>query len=103
MCETGNRRAPEDVLARLAVPLVRQILSFGDTGPRLDHETMASFLCCFRAGERVVLPLPVPDDLARRFGDSSSAGRQVLRSKIICRGLHSSETRLNERCLPSVS
>src|SRR5215217_2931188 len=49
------------------------------------------------------LPLPLLTISRAGFVTISSAGRHVLRSRIICRGLQSSETRLKERCLPSVS
>src|SRR4026209_62449 len=48
---------------------------------------------------------PLPSLTISRAGlaTTSSDGRHVLRSRTICRGFQSSEMRLKEKCLPSVS
>src|SRR6185295_18658476 len=68
-------------------------------GPRNDGQLPFS-VAIGRAGGR---PFPVLTISRGGRATVSPAGSHVLRSRIICRGLQSSETRLNERCLPSVS
>src|SRR5215212_9011797 len=68
-------------------------------GPRNDGQ-LPFALAIGRAGG---FPLPVLTISRGGRFTVSPAGSHMLRSMIICRTLHSSETRLNERRLPSVS
>src|SRR5215216_889768 len=68
-------------------------------GPRNDGQLPLA-VSRARAGGFAVAVLMI--FLAGLF-TASPAGDHVLRSRIICRGLHSSETKSNLMCFPSVS
>src|ERR1051325_10227738 len=67
MRESRNRRVPEDVLTSLSVPLVGQVLSFGDSGSmRTSKRRPASFRA---RGPRRGTGVRSECDLARRPGN----------------------------------
>src|SRR6185436_4682666 len=68
VCESGNRRAPEDVLARFAIPFIWQVLSFCNTRSVWPAKRRpASFVTRHRTSRRTCFRHV--DDLSRRHRD----------------------------------
>ena len=56
MCKAGNRSSPQNVIARLAVPLVGEILAVGNSGGVWTTKRWpASFLTRNRTGRRLAI------------------------------------------------